>query len=189
MKIEEAVQIIKVGGIGVIKTDTLYGLVGQALLSGVVERIYLVRRRRPSKPLIVLIEKPEDVRLFGIDTNSADFELAKKQWPGKISIILPCDQPKFEYLHRGTKTLAFRVPDNEELRNILKETGPLVAPSVNHEGEIPAFTIPEAKVYFGNEIDFYVDVGEVVTESSTLVKITNGKFEVLREGAVKIKVD
>lgn len=186
MNIEEAVQILKVGGIGVLATDTLYGLVGRALLSRVVERIYEVRRRRPDKPLIVLINDPEDVRFFGVDIKSPDFRLAKKQWPGKVSIVLQCEKLEFTYLHRGTKTLAFRVPEKKELRDILKETGPLVAPSVNHENEVPAFTIPEAKVYFGNEIDFYVDAGEVVSESSTLVKIVNGKFEVLREGAVKI---
>ncbi len=138
-------NILKSGGIGVMPTDTIYGLLGSALDKKTVERIYQVRGRRPDKPLIILIGSLEDLKLFGIKPKDKTLEILKKYWPGQLSVVLPCAGKKFKYLHRGTKTLAFRWPKNKWLQNLLKKTGPLVAPSANPEGRTPAINIIEAK--------------------------------------------
>ena len=77
------------------------------------------------------------------------------------------------------------MPDKKDLLELLKITGPLLAPSANHKGEKPALIIEEAKVYFGNKVDFYVDEGKLESLPSTLIKIEDGKIVVLREGAVE----
>lgn len=191
-KIEKAmenfnlIKSISVGGIGVMPTDTIYGLVGLALNKYVVQRIYKVRKRNPDKPLIILISAIEDLKLFGIKLNEVQVKVLEKFWPGKISIILPCKASKWQYLHRGTKGLAFRLPKNPSLIRILKTTGPLVAPSANPEGDLPAKTITEARKYFGDEIDFYIS-GKTNQTPSTLVELKDdGKLVALRQGAVKI---
>ena len=177
------VNILKSGGIGILPTDTVYGLVGLALNQNVVERIYQVKTRQPDKPFIILVSSIDDLKLFGISPvdNLKDF------WPGPVSIILPCDNEKFAYLHRGTNSLAFRLPDKSELIDILAQTGPLVAPSANPEGQESAKTASEAKEYFGDLVDFYVDAGEITAEPSTLIKVDNGSVTVLRQGAIKLK--
>jgi L-threonylcarbamoyladenylate synthase len=182
------IHILKNGGIGVLPTDTLYGIVGQALSREAVERIYQVRKRSPGKPLIILIGSAADLGLFGISSKNGPGLVAQRFWPGKVSVIVPCDKPEFEYLHRGTKTLAFRLPEKKELIELLKETGPLVAPSANLEGEMPPLTAREAKKYFGDEVDFYVDEGLVQSEPSTIIQITGHKILIIREGAEKIKI-
>ena len=106
--------------------------------------------------------------------------------PGKVSIILPCDNEGLSYLHMDTKTLAFRIPDKKDLRELLEKTGPLVAPSANHAGETPALTVEEAKKYFDGEVDFCVDGGRAESLPSTIIKIENDEMIVLREGAVKL---
>jgi L-threonylcarbamoyladenylate synthase len=169
-------------------TDTLYGVVGSALLSSSVERIYSVRKRSLDKPLIILIASSEDLELFGISPKKGPGRVAQNFWPGKVSVVISCPDSRFEYLHRGTKTLAFRLPKKESLIELLKETGPLVAPSANLEGEMPSLTIEEAKKYFGESVDFYEDEGLVQSEPSTLVQITGHKIIILREGAEKITV-
>jgi len=90
-------------------------------------------------------------------------------------------------LHRGTGTLAFRMPKLKWLRELLEKTGPLVAPSANFEGEQPAKTIREAEKYFGKNIDFYVDVGRRDSKPSTLLRIEKEKTVILRAGGVNIK--
>ncbi len=186
MQDSDLIKVIKDGGIGVIPTDTIYGLVGLALNKKVVQRIYRVRKRSPDKPLIILISSIEDLSLFGIKVTSAQKTVLDKYWPGKISIILSCKGVKWQYLHRGTKSLAFRLPKNASLINILKQTGPLVAPSANPEGAIPAKNITEAKNYFSDEVDFYVS-GKSNPEPSTLVQLkSDGELVLLRQGAVKI---
>src|SRR3989338_7413332 len=131
---EQIVRALGEGCVGILPTDTLYGIVGSALLPETVERIYTLKERDPQKPLIVLV---------------ADFD----------------------DLHRGLGTIAFRLPDKEELRKLLREAGPIVAPSANIEGQPPAQTIEQAQKYFGTAVDFYIDGGEIDGKPSTILDL------------------
>ena len=130
VKKADFVKILKTGGIGVLPTDTVYGLVGLALLPETVTRIYKVRRRTPTKPLIILISKIADLKKFGIELSPEQKNFLAKNWfispeqgrggPGPVSIILPLPKAnwvKFKYLHRGTKALAFRLPADNASHN------------------------------------------------------------------------
>jgi len=180
------IEKLKNDGVGVMPTDTIYGLVGQALNPKTVARIYQLRSRDPQKPMIILISDVADLETFNIEIDNKTWAILKKYWPGKVSIILPCEDAKFSYLHRGGKSLAFRLPANIDLRGLIKKVGPLVVPSANIEGKKPAETIEEAKKYFGDALDFYVDGGTIKTRPSTLIKIDNGQVRMLREGSVRI---
>ena len=181
----ECAEMLKVGKIGVMPTDTIYGLVGQALKKKTVERIYVVRQRNPNKPMIILISSIKDLELFGVKTDENLKNVLSQFWPGKVSITLPIADnsclEKFEYLHRGTKTLAFRLPNDGTLMKLLSQIGPLVAPSANLEGMPPAKTIAEAKNYFGESVNFYIDGGKIESPSSKLIKIENDKVIELRK--------
>ncbi len=168
--------------VGILPTDTIYGIVGSALDKRTVERIYRLRKRNPKKPMIILIGDMSDLKKFGIMITPAIKKILNKVWPGKVSVILPSSSKKFAYLHRGTKTLAFRLPRPVWLRKMLKKTGPLVAPSANIEGKPPALTIPAAKRYFGKNVDFYADAGRLISKPSTIIAIKNGELTILRKG-------
>src|SRR3989344_3782664 len=185
---ERTSSLLRSGGIVVMPTDTIYGLVGQALKPKTVARIYKVRRRSPDKPCIILIGGIEDLKKFGIAVNSSTRKLINSFWPGKVSIVLPCMSKRFTYLHRGTETLAFRLPKPLWLRRLLKQTGPLVAPSANLEGKEPATTVREAQKYFRNRVDAYVDGGTFAAKPSTLIAIQDGVVEILRQGRVRLRV-
>ena len=199
-KYSKIINILKNDGVGILPTDTLYGLVGRAFSKKAFKRIFELKKRSAKNPFIILISSIEELKLFDIKPDNFSLEVMKKYWwptrphryaklsgRGKVSIVLPCDNEELSYLHRGTKTLAFRMPDKKDLLELLKKTGPLLAPSANHPGEKPALTIEEARKYFGDNIDFYVDEGKLESLPSTLIKIENEKVVVLREGAVKIK--
>ncbi len=183
---KEIIKIIKSGGIGVMPTDTILGLVGSALDEKTVERIYQVRKRSPNKAPIILIGQLSDLKLFEIELDSETKKILAKVWPGPISIIFPSPLKKFTYLHRGQKTLAFRLPANKKLQNLLKKTGPLIAPSANHEGEAPAQSLKQAETYFSDQIDFYLGPAPRQKKPSTLVALTEKKFKILRDGAGQI---
>lgn len=195
---KKVADILKKNGIGILPTDTLYGLVGRALSKKAFDRIFELKKRDAKNPFIILISSIEDLKLFSIKPDKFALKAMKKYWPacnalrsntgrpGKVSIIFPCDNEKFSYLHLGTKTLAFRMTDEKNLLEILKETGPLLAPSANLSGEKPALTIEEAKAYFGDKVDFYIDGGRIDSLPSALIFMENGKLKVLRKGAVKV---
>jgi len=173
--------------ISVIPTDTIYGLVGSALNKKTVEKIYHLRKRNKKKPMIILIDNIKDLKLFSINIEKPQKKILNKVWPGKVSVILPCPSKKFAYLHRGTKQLAFRLPKNKWLINFIKQTGPLVAPSANFEGEPPARNIEEAKKYFGDKVDLYVS-GKTSKKSSTIIGLNKkGNIELIRPGAVDVR--
>ena len=76
---------------------------------------------------------------------------------------------------------------NGNLFNLIKNVGPLVAPSCNKEGHEPAKNIKIAKEYFGDDIDLYINGGVKKLIPSTLIKHENNIWTVLRQGIVKIK--
>lgn len=172
------VEMINGGAIGVLLTDTLYGIVARADNEAAVERIYAVKGRDPSKPLISLIADTDqlyDPLPEGIDPTIGGL------WPGKNTIILPSPTAP-EWLVRGAAGASFRQPDSPLITQLLKQTGPLVAPSANPEGQPPARSIGEAQAYFGENVDFYVDGGVAfTTEPSSLFSMTpDGDMEQLR---------
>lgn len=183
---EKLVSCLMDGGIAVIPTDTIYGIVGSALNTDTVEKIYQLRKRSKDKPFIILISSIKDLEKFDIELAQKQKEFLEKNWPSPLSVILSVEGDKFKYLHRDKNSLAFRMPKNKQLLDLLERVGPLVAPSANFEGEKPAETINEAKKYFGDQV-FYVDEDRIIGGSSTLVKLNeDGSFIVLRQGSYEV---
>lgn len=174
---DSIVTLLQKGGVGVLRTDTLYGIVACADNEAAVERVYTVKGRTPTKPPIILIASTDQL-LHTYD--DATLRRLEAFWPGKVSIILPApDAPA--WLVRSGDSLAYRMPDDEALRELLKRTGPLIAPSANPEGLPPAMSIHEAVAYFGEKVDFYVDGGVVEDDSpSRLYRLLDGGMERLR---------
>lgn len=180
---ENFAKVLRHGGIGVLPTDTIYGIVGSALSKRAVKRIYKVKGRNFKKPLIVLIAGYSDLARFGVRPTAEQKKLLRSVWKeGKrpTSVILPAPGKKFAYLHRGAESIAFRRPNVASLLRLLRRAGPLVAPSANPEGQRPAATIEEAIAYFGEGVDFYADGGRKQGKPSCLVAFRQGRIEILR---------
>lgn len=176
---EEAADRLRSGEVGVIPTDTLYGLVGSALNPKAVERIYALRKRELDKPLITLIADPGDMAKFGASIDERTRQMLEKVWPGPVSVIVPVNSEGSKYIHRGTNSIAFRMPKKPALRALLQQIGPIVAPSANLAGEAPAKSVDDAFGYFGDEV-FYLDEGEIQGAASALVDIRTNPPRVLR---------
>lgn len=169
------------GAIGVIETDTIYGLIGSALSKEVVNRIYQVKNRDTTKPFIILISDIKQLKDFGVELTEDELTKVKAYWPGAYSIILPTtENAKFEYLTRGSGKICFRMPNRNDLFELIDLAGPIVAPSANKEGDKPATTIKEAYDYFGDDVDFYSDAGTVDGKASTILELKDGEFVEVR---------
>ncbi|OGI47066.1 threonylcarbamoyl-AMP synthase [Candidatus Nomurabacteria bacterium GWB1_40_6] len=179
---ENLKKVLKKNGVAVMPTDTIYGIVGRALAPETVNRIYDLKKRAPEKPCIILIGNITELEKFSIHLPLEQKKMLLKYWPGPVSIILDCPDEKFSYLHRGTKTLAFRLPAQDSLKALLAEVGPLIAPSANPEGLLPAEDIKEAKKYFGDSVDYYMDRGRITGKPSKLIKLQkDGTVDILRD--------
>ncbi len=173
----------KEAAVGVIPTDTVYGLAALAKDKEAVKRLYSLKNRdnKPGTLIAANIEQLIDLGLKKRYLSAVDH-----YWPGAISVIIPCDN-KLNYLHLGKFGIATRVPDNEKLRNLLIKVGPLLTSSANRPGKIPATNIKMAQQYFRNQVDFYIDGGDMNNNlPSTIIRVIDDVVEVIRQGAVRI---
>ena len=143
---EGAVEILRNGGVGVMPTDTIYGIVSSAFNPQAVERIFEIKKRDKKKALIVLISQVEDLEIFGVKIDNQAKILLQKFWPEPVSVIFPVSQ-KWSYIDRGIGKIAFRLPAQKWLQDFIRESGPIVAPSANREGDKPCllYTSPSPR--------------------------------------------
>lgn len=180
---EEAIAILKGGGVGVLPTDTVYGLVARAADPAAVERFYALKQRE-QKPGTVVAANVEQLLELGIPENY--LRRVEPWWPNSLSVEIPLGE-NLDYLHQTTGRQAFRVVADKQLHKILEKTGPLVTSSANHPGKPGAVNIKQAQDYFKDKVDFYVDGGDLSGRApSTIIRISDEGIDVIREGAVKI---
>ena len=191
--IEETAAVLRKGGIVIIPTDTVYGFSGIVDLKAAGTnfetdtKIRAIKGRAESKPLIQLIAKPEDIRLYTDDEIPA--ELLSK-WPGALTIIVHIKEnsPLAATAIPATRTIAFRCPGDAWLREIIARCeAPIFSTSVNRSGQPVLDTTAAITKEFSREVDLIIDDGDKKGAlPSTLVTIENSQIRVLRQGSVKI---
>ncbi len=167
------------GAVGIIPTDTLYGIVCQLSNQSAVEKIYDLKNRDLTKPVgTIMIAEAEQIDHM---VNARDLLAAEVYWPGPTSVILELGSV-LSYAHRGKNSLPFRVPDSTVLQDVLRRTGPFATTSANIAGHSPAATIQDALAVFRENVDFYVDGGDLSgNRASRIVEIKHGIIKTIRE--------
>lgn len=181
----ELIALINDGCIGVIPTDTVYGLVGRAHSQKAIERLYAVksRARQPGTTIAASIEQ-----LSGLGFPEAQLQRAKNYWPNALSVEMSAEHAP-PYLSTGQPVMAARIPDSPPLTDLLRTTGPLMTTSANAPKQPTSTSIGMAVDYFGDEVDFYVDGGDLSGRPpSTIIGFDpEGKIILYRQGAVTIE--
>lgn len=179
----QVARLLQNGEIGVMPTDTVYGLVCSASNRSAVKRLYGLKGRK-DKPGTLIASNIEQITALGVPKRY--LSAVKGYWPNPISIIIPTT-PDLSYLDLRKMSLAMRIPSDPKLSSLLSMTGPLLTTSANIPGKPPVGTIKEAEDTFGEMVNFYVDGGDLSGRpSSTIIRIIDDAVEILREGAVKI---
>jgi L-threonylcarbamoyladenylate synthase len=184
----EAAQIIAGGGIIAFRTDTFYGLGADPFNGAAIARIKELKGREDRKPILLLISDADEVDRF-IEQSSFFKLIAMGKWPAPLTLI-GVSQPEVPIeLTAGTKSLGVRLPDDEDVRALVRACGgALTATSANVSGQPPARTAKEVENYFPEGIDLIIDGGEVTAmEPSTVLDLSGSKPRLVREGMVSRK--
>jgi L-threonylcarbamoyladenylate synthase len=181
---DSVIALLLAGKVGVMPTDTVYGLVAGAANPEAAARLYALKKRE-HKPGTVVAASVEQLISLGVPEQY--LRRVQHLWPNPLSVEIPLGG-NLDYLHQETGRQGFRVVSDERLRNILEQTGPLVTSSANQPGEPGSSNVHEAFGYFGDALDFYIDGGDLSGRPpSTLIGIANdGTVTVYREGAIRI---
>ncbi len=177
----ELAKIINDGMVGIIPTDTIYGLAGAASSEPAISKMYSLKKRK-RQPGTIIASSIKQLEVLGFSRE--DLKLMTKFWPGPISFVLNAEGVA-SYIKKDLNSLAVRIPNSSELLDLLSKTGPLMTTSANPPSTPSATNIEMAKEYFGDSVNFYVDGGELSNrEPSTIIGFDGtGKIQIFREGA------
>lgn len=181
----EAARIIAGGGVIAFRTDTFYGLGADPFNRAAIARIKELKGREDRKPILLLISDADEVDRF-IEQSSFFKLIAMGKWPAPLTLI-GVSRPEVPIeLTAGTKSLGVRLPDDEDVRALVRACGgALTATSANVSGQPPARTAKEVENYFPEGIDLIIDGGEVTaTEPSTVLDLSGTEARLIREGAI-----
>jgi L-threonylcarbamoyladenylate synthase len=184
--IEKAADVLRAGGLVALPTETVYGLGANAEDPAAVARIFQVKGRPPSHPLIVHIAGAELLGDWVEDVPETARLLAERFWPGPLTLVLRRGRRVPLEATGGLETVAVRVPGHPVALALLSAFGGgVTAPSANRFGHVSPTTADHVRAEFGGAVDFVLDGGPcAVGVESTIVDATGQTPTVLRPGGV-----
>jgi L-threonylcarbamoyladenylate synthase len=186
--VEDAVRILRQGGLVCYPTDTVYGIGAAAGDDGAVRRLFAVKGRSPSKALPLLLADAADAARVAEVTPLAR-TLAARFWPGALTIVMR-KAAAYRSLALGDgASVALRVPDHDLVRAIVRGLGePMTGTSANRAGAPAPVSAAEVAFQMGEMVDLIIDGGPSRSrQESTVIDITGDIPQILREGAVSRK--
>jgi L-threonylcarbamoyladenylate synthase len=184
-EIEKGVKIFQKGGVIAFPTDTVYGLGADAFNAKAVERIYEIKNRPKHRQLPLLIAAAERLTTLASPIPEIAWFLAKRFWPGGLTLVLPKTDSLPVYLAPGP-TIAVRVPDHPVCLALIQHLGnPIIGTSANISGHPAALTADEVRQQLGGKIDFVINGGKCPGgKESTVVDVTRESPIILRQGII-----
>lgn len=185
----DAVQAVRDGLCIVLPTDTVYGIGANAFDDDAVQRLLDAKERGRDMPPPVLIAEPSMVRAIADEVPAAANAVARAFWPGALTLILKAQPKSGMNLGETAGTVAVRVPDHDQVRELLRRTGPLAVSSANVSGSPAATTCDAAREQLGDRVAVYLDGGEAAGGvASTIIDFAaTSTGKVLRLGALSIE--
>jgi len=185
--ISEAIRVIKIGGLIVYPTDTVYGLGCDPFNRLAVKRLIDAKGQR-KKPLPILASDVEHVKIVAEVTEAAE-KLARKFWPGPLTIVLKKKPLLPQMVTFGRDTVGVRVPNHTVALELLRRCdGLLIGTSANISGKKPTATAEEAANQLGGKIDLILDGGRTrLRKGSTVINLADRRFRLERVGPISLR--
>ena len=184
--IRTAADVILDGGLVVFPTETVYGLGVDITNHTAVDRVFDVKGRSASKPLLVLIGYVSWLEDLTDDINPAAQRVIDRFWPGPLTVAFRALPDLPRRLLGGGDTIAVRLPDSAVAQALVRAVGrPVTAPSANRSGDGNPLTAGDSMRSLPDDIDLVLDGGRSQTHlSSTLVDVSQGGIRLVREGVI-----
>jgi tRNA threonylcarbamoyl adenosine modification protein (Sua5/YciO/YrdC/YwlC family) len=184
--IDQVIQVLRRGGTIIYPTDTVYGLGCDITNHRAIETIARIRNIKPDKANFSFVcYDLSHISDYIKPIDNTTFRVLKKALPGPFTFILNASGNVPKLLSSNKKTVGIRVPDNDIAREIVKQLGnPILSTSIRDEDDIIEYSTDPELIHekYEHLVDLVIDGGYGGNIASTVVDVTNGTFEVLREG-------
>jgi L-threonylcarbamoyladenylate synthase len=183
-EIDQAVKILRAGGLVAFPTETVYGLGADATNPDAVRRIFEVKGRPSTNPLICHVADESIARRYALQWPPASSRLAQRFWPGALTIVVAKTQAIVDDVTAGLQTVGLRVPDHPLTLALLRAfDGPLAGPSANRSTHVSPTTAQHVRDELGDAVDLILDGGPCqVGIESTVLDLSTGTPTILRPG-------
>ncbi len=187
LSISEAADRIREGGIVAFPTETVYGLGANALDATAVQKIYELKGRPETSPLIVHVSSIDMARQIAADWPPLAEELNQKHWPGPLTLVLPKKPSIPGIVTAGLPTVGIRMPNHPMALELIERAGvPIAAPSANRFGDLSPTTAQHVRDTFGDAVDVLDGGPSQVGIESTVASIEDGRVRLLRPGMLSL---
>ncbi len=186
--LDRAVAVLQGGGVVAFPTETSYGLAVDPTNPEAVGRLFLVKRRPPEKPLLLLAADGKQLAQVVTTVPKLYLPLMEAFWPGPLTLIFPARPELDQRVTGGTGTVGVRISPHPLARELARRFGrPVTATSANLSGQLPANTPAEVVAQFGANVDALLDGGVVPGGlPSTVCGLRAGKLVVVRPGRIDL---
>lgn len=186
--IQQAVEILKRGGIVCYPTDTMYGMGCDMFNQKAVKRLHQIKNRHKKKPFSFMCCDLKNVSTYCHLSNSA-YRIMKKNLPGAYTFVLAAMKIVPKIMITNQKTVGIRVPANVICTMLVEGLGnPIVTTSAAKADEDSPCSAYEVELLFKNQVDEIIDGGDLIPEPSSVVSLTDANPEILREGKGDVSV-
>ena len=178
-----ALESIRNGGVLIFPTDTVYGIGCDPYNKEAVNRVYTIKKRNKTKGVPILGYSKADLEKIVVFDETTK-KIAKKFWPGQLTIILPVKDKKLKESMDATDKIAVRVPDNKCILSLLKQCKLIIGTSANLSTE-NSFVEPDLCAKSITGYDIFLDGGTLESlGESTIIEIVNKEIKILRKGVI-----
>jgi tRNA threonylcarbamoyl adenosine modification protein (Sua5/YciO/YrdC/YwlC family) len=179
-----AIAALRDGGLVVVPTDTVYGVVADAFQPQATQRLFAAKGQSRDVPLPVVIRTPRQVNGLVEDVPEAAERLMAAYWPGPLTLVFRTSTGLTWDLGEDHGTVALRLPSDDLLLAVVADVGPLACTGANRRGEPAPSSVSEAAAQLGAAVALYVDGGPRAGQGSTIVDVTHDAAHVLRSGTI-----
>jgi L-threonylcarbamoyladenylate synthase len=181
--VTEAIRLLGGGHVVALPTETVYGLGADASRPSAVRRIFELKGRPPTHPLIVHLGDAAALGDWGV-VDDRGLALARHCWPGPLTIVVPRQARVPDVVTGGRDTVGLRVPAHELARTVCSAIGGIAAPSANRFGKVSPTTAGHVVHDLGPEVPVLDGGPCTIGIESTIVELVGSKAAVLRRGAM-----
>jgi L-threonylcarbamoyladenylate synthase len=182
--LQRAVELIRSGEVVAFPTETVYGLGADAKNIQAIRKTFSIKRRPKDNPLIVHISDIDQVKELATDIPPIFLTLSGHFWPGPLTLVLKKHNSVPDAVTGGLNTVAIRMPNHALALDLIRQTGPLTAPSANLSGK-PSPTKPEHIMEdHGDQLPVLDGGASEIGLESTVLDLTSDLPTVLRPGAI-----
>lgn len=183
MNIDEIMSVINNKELVILPTDTVYGIVGDALDENVIHKVFDAKKRDYSKPLILMVSSIDMLKKYVKNISNLEQILIDRYWPGKLTILFEKNEFVSDLITSNSNLVGIRYPDNKEIVELIDRLDkPLISTSCNISSKEVITRVDMIEKEILDKISYVYDGGELSNVSSTIVQVIDNRIKIIRDG-------